>query len=298
MSRGSHWVSQRFFSASLTSTAISYSCLGKLHQVGLSNCVKKRFAHSILSVSLLKLIALLIRALEATNAWFPTRCQHLLTDCLAAWGTPGRWAELFSCVRVLFQISSAPWPALCPLQTNGLGKPRTPSPLLTPSPSCSVWSWPSFLHRTKNLCWNMLGSFTFATPFHPETHWEASLPELFSTTSEFLIQVENSTNFMMLTHRRYLKSGSKNPLQTMRLQRQRAFGGCFSVPWEAILGLATISYSLMLEGISAESWSPILLLARLNPNNLNICNMSPQSSVYKLIFKPSDVLWAFLMLLE
>lgn len=166
MSRGSHWVSQRFFSASLTSTAISYSCLGKLHQVGLSNCVKKRFAHSILSVSLLKLIALLIRALEATNAWFPTHCQHLLTDCLAAWGTPGRWAELFSCVWVLFQISSAPWPALCPLQTNGLGKPRTPSPLLTPSPSCSAWSWPSFLHRTKPCV---------------ETCWEASPLQLLST---------------------------------------------------------------------------------------------------------------------
>lgn len=48
--QGSHQASQRFYSAPLPSTAISYLCLGELHQVGLSECVKCLYSPSSLSV--------------------------------------------------------------------------------------------------------------------------------------------------------------------------------------------------------------------------------------------------------
>lgn len=45
-----HQASQRFYSAPLTSTAISYLCLGELHQVGLSECVKCLYSPFSLTV--------------------------------------------------------------------------------------------------------------------------------------------------------------------------------------------------------------------------------------------------------
>lgn len=48
--RGSRRASQRFYSAPLASTAISYLCSGKLHQAGLSKCVKM-FMLAVFSLS-------------------------------------------------------------------------------------------------------------------------------------------------------------------------------------------------------------------------------------------------------
>lgn len=48
--QGSHQASQRFYSAPLPSTAISYLCLGELHQVGLSECVKCLYSPFSVSV--------------------------------------------------------------------------------------------------------------------------------------------------------------------------------------------------------------------------------------------------------